>query len=754
LDMVPKEGDRLGRFEIERKIGEGSMGIVYLARDTLLGIPVAIKLLSPAIRLNDDESQDRFKREVLVARQVAHPGVCRLFDIHQEKDNIFLSMEYVAGRTLKSILQERRILPPAEAVEIMLSIAEGVTAAHELDIVHRDLKPGNIIVAEGGRVSILDFGLSKALKMASITRTGVQVGTVNYMSSEVLRGKVASVRSDIYSLGVILYECVCGRLPFEGNNIQQIGRAIETSQVIPPSELNPSVAPVLEQVILKAMSRDPDERYANVKLFISALKGARKNAPPPLPRQADDSGPISEPNRPWDRDIDKSVRMIIGDPDSSSIIKARMRDTTILFSDIMGITTYFDTHGDVAGMRKINKHNELLFPVIERYDGRVIKTIGDAIMACFDSADNGVGAAIGMQRALARHNAEFTSNDDKILVRIGLNSGQSIFQNSDVFGDSVNVAARIGAKAGANQILVSETTQQALNPDLHATRYFSEVKLKGKEEPARLYTVEWAERAEQPTTIISMADLPESVAKSIERENPKSASWNLFANTSRRLKYLIGGGVAVAIVVVTVFALFHGRGEMASDAGSEIGPAAINIVDAGSQLSSPGDAHTRMAADPGPGEDVEVPDEAEKPDAGESVESATSVSPARSFSERRRLHRLTKKIARLAGRKGIIAGDNTRLDEARDRLRGQKQNGQYKSATKTAKRALVILKRIKVDRELVSKKLLRFNGLFDQADAATRGRLDRYSGKIGQAIFEKKFSTANRLLNDAIKLLK
>jgi len=270
-----KPGQRLGRFEIVRPLGKGGMGAVYLANDTLLDVTVAIKVLDPS--LATDEGFERFRREVLNARQVAHPGVCRIFDMHEEQGHFFISMEYVEGPTLQQVLVEAGVLPPAIAIAITRAICRAVGAAHQLSIVHRDLKPGNIIVRGRDRVSILDFGLSMAASMGRITEAGVALGTIHYMPPEAIRGENATKQSDIYATGVCLYECVTGRLPFEGSNVLELQSAILEGRMVPASRFVPGISEQLEACISKAMAVEPADRHGSMESFGAALRQADQN---------------------------------------------------------------------------------------------------------------------------------------------------------------------------------------------------------------------------------------------------------------------------------------------------------------------------------------------------------------------------------------------------------------------------------------------------------------------------------------------
>ncbi len=482
MSDVLEAGSRLGRFHITRSIGAGGMGVVYLAHDSLLNANVALKVLSPpTVKKN---YYTRLRREVLLARKVSHPDICRIFDLHEEEGLHFISMEYIPGQTLESYIRENSILPLRLAARLVLDVCRAMTAAHRLNIIHRDLKPGNIMIRSRNRVSILDFGFAREVDSETITGAGFAVGTVQYMSPEVLAGKPATRLSDIYSLGVVLYHCVTGRLPFDKSNLLEMMEAIETGQSVPPCNFNSRISPPLEGIILKAMSREPEVRYKSFVEFARAIKEIIDDLPEEQVKPA---------STPWHGDIEKSVHDLLKDSTASASLRIGVREATILFSDIVGITPYFDKYGDTAGHNKIQTHNKVLFPVIREHRGKVIKTIGDAIMACFDRADDGVEAAMEMQRKIDGYNQSIgeEEEDERIYIRIGLHSGRSVFENRDVFGNTVNVAARIGSRASGGEILVSSFTRELLDRTRKTAHFHGITTLKGKRDVYNLYSIGW-----------------------------------------------------------------------------------------------------------------------------------------------------------------------------------------------------------------------------------------------------------------------
>ncbi|MBX0313719.1 Stk1 family PASTA domain-containing Ser/Thr kinase [Planococcus glaciei] len=249
-----------GRYKILELIGGGGMSNVYLAHDMILDRDIAIKILRYDFS-NEEELQRRFQREALSTTSLAHPNIVNIFDVGEEESIHYLVMEYVPGKTLKEYIIDHSPVSPEEAVKIMTQLTSALAHAHQNQIVHRDIKPQNILMDKEGNVKISDFGIAMALSATSYTQTNSVLGTVHYLSPEQARGGTANKKSDIYSLGIVMYELLTGQLPFSGESAVSI--ALKHLQTETPSlkKLVPSMPQSLENIVLKATAKNPQHRY-------------------------------------------------------------------------------------------------------------------------------------------------------------------------------------------------------------------------------------------------------------------------------------------------------------------------------------------------------------------------------------------------------------------------------------------------------------------------------------------------------------
>lgn len=267
-----KPGYVLGnRYKIIRSLGEGGMANVYLAHDLVLDRDVSVKLLRLDLR-DDPQTKKRFQREAMAATQLNDPNIVGVYDVGEEHGMQYMVMQYVEGTDLKQYIAKHYPIPLPQVVDIMEQVLSAVESAHEHGIIHRDLKPQNILIDQNKNLKITDFGIATASFDNSLTQTNTLVGSVHYLSPEQARGSVATKRSDIYSLGIILYELLTGHVPFEGKNAVSIALKHFKDQTPSVRAVNPNIPQALENVVYKATAKDPKERYASAKAMADDLR--------------------------------------------------------------------------------------------------------------------------------------------------------------------------------------------------------------------------------------------------------------------------------------------------------------------------------------------------------------------------------------------------------------------------------------------------------------------------------------------------
>jgi serine/threonine-protein kinase len=263
-------GKTIGTYKIAGTIGSGGMGEVFVGEDLMLERPVAIKQLRPELASRPDVVE-RFRAEAVILAKLHHTNIAAVYTFIQEGANFFLVMEYVQGWTLQHVLQVHGALAPVATGGLFQQALAGIGFAHRRHIVHRDLKPANVMLTDGGVIKVMDFGLARVLGSARLTRQGRLVGTLEYISPEQIRGEETDARSDIYSLGILLFELVTGRLPFESDSEYALVRAHVEARPPSPRQITSAVSAELEHVILRALSKDPAERFQSTEAFSLAL---------------------------------------------------------------------------------------------------------------------------------------------------------------------------------------------------------------------------------------------------------------------------------------------------------------------------------------------------------------------------------------------------------------------------------------------------------------------------------------------------
>ncbi|HZA60285.1 MAG TPA: protein kinase [Actinomycetota bacterium] len=265
------------RYEMGPPLGKGGMAHVYRGTDRVLDRTVAIKVLAERYA-HDDRFVDRFRREAQAAAGLTHPNVVGVYDTGGEDGMHYIVMEYVEGPTLSEVLRREGRLDPDRAAAIAAEVATALHSAHERGLVHRDVKPGNVMLDRDGRVKVVDFGIARAAADDTLTQTGLILGTASYLSPEQAQGLTVDARSDVYSLGCVLYEMLTGRPPFQGETPVSIAYKHVNERAVRPSTLNADVPPHLDQAVMRALEKDPDARFATAEAFRQAIAGDIKGA--------------------------------------------------------------------------------------------------------------------------------------------------------------------------------------------------------------------------------------------------------------------------------------------------------------------------------------------------------------------------------------------------------------------------------------------------------------------------------------------
>ncbi|GIH23090.1 serine/threonine protein kinase [Acrocarpospora phusangensis] len=264
-----------GRYRVESRIARGGMASVYLALDVRLDRMVAVKVMHRSLA-EDPQFVRRFIGEAKSVASLSHPNVVQVFDQGTDGDHVYLSMEYFPGKTLRDVLRDRGRVPAREALEIMIPVLAALGAAHQAGLIHRDVKPENVLLTDDGRVKVVDFGLARAIEASNQTKSGIMIGTIAYMSPEQVTAGVADVRADVYAAGIVLYELLTGRQPYEGESPMSVAYRHVHDSVPAPSLLAPETPAALDALVLSATSKDPDQRPADAAAMLVAAVEAHR----------------------------------------------------------------------------------------------------------------------------------------------------------------------------------------------------------------------------------------------------------------------------------------------------------------------------------------------------------------------------------------------------------------------------------------------------------------------------------------------
>ena len=455
-------------YKILEKLGEGGMGVVYKAEDTKLHRQVALKFL-PSSLTSDPDAKERFIQEARAASALDHPNVCTIHEINETEDGqMFIAMACYEGMTLSDKIAKGQI-PIDEIIDIAIQITSGLAKAHQQNIIHRDIKPANIVWTEDGLVKILDFGIAKLIKGSRVTREALNIGTVAHISPEQIRGDKVDHRTDIWSLGVVMYEMITGQLPFKGEYDQAIIYSVLNEEPEPLLEIRPEVSTNLYSVVMKALSKKPDERYQSADELLKELINC------------------------------KDTNIQTGSSGGQRKLAA------IMFTDMVGYSALAQENESLS-IELLEVHRQLLRPIFGRHSGKEIETIGDAFFVEFNSALGAVNCAIEIQNKMFERNKKVESNR-RIELRIGLHVGDVIHIGKHVHGDGVNIAARLEPLSTVGGICISEDVyRQVHNKIAFPLAKQGTKNLKNIKAPVEVYSIilPWDKNQQQSKKSISL----------------------------------------------------------------------------------------------------------------------------------------------------------------------------------------------------------------------------------------------------------
>jgi serine/threonine protein kinase/tetratricopeptide (TPR) repeat protein len=459
------------KFEITKELGGGGMGVVYEARDIKLNRTVALKFI-PLELTRDQQYKERFIKEAQAASSLDHQNICTIYEISETDDGkLFIAMPRYDGETVKEKLKEGP-LPIGEAIDIGKQVARGLAETHNRGIIHRDIKPANIIVTSDGIAKILDFGLSKQIDDKEITRTAAVMGTMAFMSPEQISGEEVGNRADIWSLGVVMYEMLTGRLPFEGDQGVVVIHSIINKSPIPPTELRAEIPMELERIVLKCLRKDPNDRYSTTKLLFSHLVKLEEE----LERKKLEVSSVREAK-------------------AEERKEAERRQATVVVLDLAGHFEMLEGLDSEEAASIMTRCSEILRFIEEKYEGTIQKIADKSFMAFFgapiaieDAPKKAVNAAIEM-----RNKFQIFSQEENLRFplepHIGISTGTVIVgamyteekKEPIITGDTVNRASQIKDSTRKGEIYVDQSVYRYTKEDFEY-KPLKPLQIKGKKE--------------------------------------------------------------------------------------------------------------------------------------------------------------------------------------------------------------------------------------------------------------------------------
>lgn len=453
--MIVKGGKINDRYQIVRTLGEGGMANVYLAYDTILNRDVAIKILRGDLA-NDEKFVRRFQREALSASSLSHPNIVEMYDVGEDDGQYYIVMEYVEGKTLKQLLKKRGHLTITETVDIMLQLTDGIAHAHDSYIIHRDIKPQNVMILENGLIKITDFGIAMALNSTQLTQTNSVMGSVHYLPPEQANGEKATIKGDIYSMGILMYELLTGSIPYKGDNAVEIALKHLKEPLPSIREYIPDLPQSIENVILKSTAKNPKNRYKDAREMYDDLKTALD------PSRLDEDKYVY----PYPEELDEDTKVIArrkdednkDDENEDKKKKKQNKILLILLSIFTGIAVM--TACAILLLPKLFSSDEVEVPDVTGMTVvKAEKELEDAGFKVNDKVEEVESDEVEEGEVVRTNPPKGRSVKEGTTITLYVSTGNETFELEDYTGENVNeVKAILEEVHGLNVIIESKET--------------------------------------------------------------------------------------------------------------------------------------------------------------------------------------------------------------------------------------------------------------------------------------------------------
>lgn len=454
MDHFPEQRTHIGNYRLVKELGRGSMGTVYLAHQESLGRDLALKVMAPEFT-RDAEFVERFRREGRVAANLRHPNIVRVFDADCRDGLYFIAMEYLGERNLRQVIEQSAPLPLGRSVRIAEQILSALAHAHEKGIVHRDIKPANVLLQDDDEVTLTDFSIAHIEAGSKLTQTGIMIGTPEYMSPEQFEGRGIDARADLYAAGLVLYEMLTGVNPFRGETTPQVMKAHILHRPDDPCSLVPSIPRALGSMLLKALEKDPAERYQTASEMREALFSAAGHNPSAEPLStflnSIERGDIS-----MDEAI-KATQMV-----KEAIDRGFKKRVSVLMVDLAGSSRIKVPNQTLMADQAFREYRATINSVLDERNCSDYNWSGDGAICIFQEARDAVVAGLTIQSELDRVAERHSHLPDRLRARIGINTGEVYMDPRRSLGEfasrTVDHAGHLEKDCVPGQVHVSEVT--------------------------------------------------------------------------------------------------------------------------------------------------------------------------------------------------------------------------------------------------------------------------------------------------------